>query len=86
MAKCKFCNKEIVWLKEGKKNVPVEGDGGKHECEQMKASLKSAKTIDPKSLSPEELARYAQMPRSKVYEQPPKAHRFCQLPTRLRLK
>lgn len=58
MATCKFCQKEITWLKEGRKNVPVEGDGTKHKCEQMMNSLKSTRTLDRGSLSPEEIQKY----------------------------
>lgn len=58
MAKCKFCNKEIVWMKEGRKNVPVEVDGAKHECEIFLNSKKSTKTIERTALSPEEIAKY----------------------------
>ncbi len=58
MAKCKFCNKEIVWMKDGRKNVPVEIDGAKHECEEFQKSRQSTKTFDRTTLSPEEIAKY----------------------------
>jgi len=58
MARCKFCNKEITWTKEGRKNIPVNSDGGKHSCEEMQQSMKSIRTIDPSSISPEDIARY----------------------------
>ena len=57
MASCKFCGKEIVWMKEGRKNVPVEVDGAKHDCVQMRKSLKSTKDIDPNQISAEEMKR-----------------------------
>ena len=58
MARCKFCGKEITWMKDGRKNVPVEHDGTIHRCEEMKNSLRSAKKIEPTALSPEEIAKY----------------------------
>ena len=60
MAICKFCNKEITWLKEGRKNVPVEMDGTVHRCNEMINSRKSLKKMDRGSLSPEEIAKYEQ--------------------------
>ena len=58
MARCKYCQKEITWMKDGRKNVPVEGDGGIHKCEQMQKMRGSLKTIQPTTLSPEEIAKY----------------------------
>lgn len=58
MPNCKFCGTEIFWVKEGRKNKPIELDGGSHQCEEMKTSLKSFKKLTPNSLSPEEIARY----------------------------
>ena len=58
MAQCKFCGKEIIWVKEGRRTRPVEVDGGLHQCEAMKSSLKSIKKIDPGSLSPDEIKKY----------------------------
>lgn len=60
MAKCKFCTKEIMWTKEGRKNVPVEMDGGVHRCEEMVNTLNSFKAVTPGSISPEEIAKYEQ--------------------------
>lgn len=60
MPSCKFCGKEIHWLKEGRKNVPVEVDGAKHECEEGKKAFKSARNVSVTSLSPEEIAKYEQ--------------------------
>ena len=45
-------------MKDGRKNVPVESDGGIHKCEQMEKMRSSFKVIDPKTLSPEEIAKY----------------------------
>lgn len=58
MAKCKFCGDEITWIKEGRKNQPICGDGSVHKCEQMISSMKSFKKLDRSSISPEEIARY----------------------------
>ena len=58
MALCKFCGTEIFWVKEGRKNKPVEVDGGSHTCEEMKKSRESFKRFDRNSLSPEEIAKY----------------------------
>lgn len=57
-AKCKFCGSEIFWMKDGRKNVPHELDGGKHDCEEMKKALKSTVKMTASSLSPEEIAKY----------------------------
>jgi hypothetical protein len=58
MASCKFCQKDITWIKEGRKNIPVDSDGGKHHCEEMTISFKSIKQIDRNELSAEEIKRY----------------------------
>ena len=58
MAKCKFCGKDIVWMKDGKKNRPVEMDGVPHNCEEMKKSRDSFKSFDRSSLSQEEIEKY----------------------------
>ncbi len=57
MANCKFCGKEIVWMKEGRKNVPVEVDGAAHECEQFKSSRQSIRTVDLDEMSEEEMKK-----------------------------
>ncbi|MBL7666298.1 MAG: hypothetical protein JNM93_14280 [Bacteriovoracaceae bacterium] len=57
MANCKYCSKEITWMKDGHKNVPVESDGGIHKCEKFIKSMNSYREIDPKSLSEAELKR-----------------------------
>ncbi len=46
MARCKFCSREITWMKEGGRNRPINGDGGIHSCDEMKNSLKSMKNIE----------------------------------------
>lgn len=58
MANCKYCQKEITWMKEGYKNIPVEGDGTRHSCEKMLNALKSTRTIERTSLTPEEIKQY----------------------------
>lgn len=58
VAKCKFCSKEIMWIKEGRKNVPVESDGAVHRCDEMKNARKSLVTIERSSLSEEEIKKY----------------------------
>ena len=61
MARCKYCGAEITWMKEGRKNVPVDADGGIHRCEEMLNMRNSLKTIKPSSLTPEEeIAKYEQ--------------------------
>ena len=57
-AKCKFCGSEIFWMKEGRKNVPHEIDGGKHSCDEMQRAIKSTVSMERSSLSPEEIAKY----------------------------
>lgn len=58
MSRCKFCGKEIVWMKDGRKNVPVEVDGAKHECEQYKASRESIKKVNLNEIDPDILKQY----------------------------
>lgn len=58
MANCKFCGTEVTWIKEGRKNVPVESDGAKHECEHFKRSRDSIKKLKPADIDPEILKQY----------------------------
>ena len=58
MAICKFCGKEITWLKEGRKNVPIESDGSIHNCQEKQNAMKSIKHIERDALSAEEIKRY----------------------------
>ena len=60
MAKCKYCGKEISWLKDGKKFIPLESDGTTHECENYQNSRKSIRNISVKEVSEEELKKYEQ--------------------------
>lgn len=58
MAKCKFCNTNIVWMQEGRKKVPVEIDGIKHQCEEFKNSVGSARKVELNEIDPDILAQY----------------------------
>lgn len=58
MASCKYCGKEVTWLQEGRKKVPVEMDGGVHECEEYKNARKSYKKIEVQNIDPEILKQY----------------------------
>lgn len=58
MSLCKYCNATITWMKDGRKSVPVEHDGTTHKCDVMKDSLKSLKSLEPKSLTDEEIKKY----------------------------
>jgi len=58
MARCKFCQKEIMWTKEGRKNVPVEGDGTVHRCENMISARNSLVQMERGSLSQDEIKKY----------------------------
>jgi len=58
MASCKFCSKEITWMKEGGRNRPVDSDGGIHSCDEMKNSMKTIKSIQPTEIDPDILKQY----------------------------
>ena len=58
MSQCKYCQKEITWVKSGRKSVPVEHDGSFHECKEFTKAKKSLKNIDPSEISPEEITQY----------------------------
>lgn len=58
MARCKFCGKNISWLKDGRKFIPLEDDGTTHDCEEKKNSMNSFKSMSTSSLTPEEIAAY----------------------------
>ncbi len=58
MAKCKFCSKEITWLKDGRRSKPIDADGGVHACDEMKASMKSMKKIERTDIDPDILKQY----------------------------
>lgn len=58
MSNCKFCGKEIVWIKEGRRSKAIDIDGGVHSCEEMKSSLKSFKKIDRSEVDADLIAQY----------------------------
>lgn len=58
MARCKFCSREITWIKEGGRNRPINGDGGIHSCDEMKNSMKTIKSMDPKEIDADILKLY----------------------------
>ena len=58
MARCKFCNREITWMKEGGRNRPIDGDGGAHMCDEMKNSMKSIKSLEPTAIDADILKQY----------------------------
>lgn len=58
MAKCKFCAKEITWMKDGRRSKPIDADGGVHACDEMKKSMNSIKKIERTDIDPEILKQY----------------------------
>ena len=60
MAKCRFCGKEITWMKDGRKNVPVEYDGTVHRCEEMINARKSFKSVEVNEVDPDLIKQYEQ--------------------------
>lgn len=58
MARCKFCSKEITWMKEGGRNRPINSDGGIHSCDEMKNSMKTIKSIDRTDIDADILKLY----------------------------
>lgn len=58
MANCRYCGKEITWLKDGRKNIPVENDGGEHKCEEYAKTRGSLRKIEPGEMDPEILKQY----------------------------
>ena len=45
-------------MKDGRKNIPVEGDGGEHKCEKYKSMRSSIRKMEPTDLDPEILKQY----------------------------
>lgn len=60
MATCKYCGKQITWMVDGRKKIPVEGDGMTHECENFKNARSSIKKIEPSAMDPELIKQYEQ--------------------------
>ncbi len=58
MAKCKFCNRDMTWMKEGGRNRPIDGDGGVHSCEEMKKSMKTIKSLEKTEIDSDILKQY----------------------------
>jgi len=68
MAHCKFCNKEITWMKDGGRNRPVDSDGGIHSCDEMKNSMKSIKSIPATEIDADILKQYETAINNKVHK------------------
>ena len=66
VAKCKYCQKEITWVKEGRKNVPLEHDGGVHRCVERENAMKSYKRLEVNNVSSDEIAKYEQAINKKI--------------------
>ena len=58
MAKCKYCGKDITWMKDGRKNVPVENDGTTHECTEYRNTRGSLREVQVSDIDPEILKQY----------------------------
>lgn len=66
MANCKYCGSSVTWLKEGRKTIPVEDDGAKHECEEFRKMRESAKKLEPAHIDPEVLKQYQENMNNKL--------------------
>lgn len=66
MATCKYCGKNVTWMKQGRKNVPVEDEGSIHECEEYKNTRRSARKVDPSEIDPEILKQYQENMKNKL--------------------
>lgn len=66
MPHCKFCSKEIFWLKEGRRSKANNMDGSDHKCEELKKTMESTKSIPRSSLSAEDIAAYEARMNAKV--------------------
>lgn len=69
---CKFCSKEIFWMKDGRRNKAHNMDGGEHKCDELKKAMESTKSISPTSLSKEEIASYEAAINAKAAASPKK--------------
>jgi len=45
-------------MQEGRKKIPVEVDGIKHECDEYKNSVRSARKVDLNEIDPDILKQY----------------------------
>lgn len=66
VARCKFCNQEITWLRDGRRSKPINSDGGVHACQEMKDSMKSIKKLETTDIDPELLKQYEAAINNKV--------------------
>lgn len=60
MARCKYCNREVTWMKEGRKNVPIDNEGNVHKCEEMMNARNSTRSVNLNEIDPEILRQYEQ--------------------------
>ncbi len=58
MSRCRYCDTEITWMKDGRKNIPVENDGAQHECKQYKNMRQSIRKMEPTDIEPDVLKQY----------------------------
>lgn len=75
MARCRYCGKEITWMKDGRKNVPVEHDGGLHKCEEAVNARKSFRKVEVTELDPELVKQYEQAINDKAKNAPKKPNK-----------
>ena len=47
-------------MKDGRRNRPIDSDGGVHSCDEMKKSLQSMKALEPKEIDADILKQYEQ--------------------------
>ncbi len=45
-------------MKDGRKNRPIDSDGGIHSCDEMKKTINSTKSLNVTDLDPEILRQY----------------------------
>ena len=72
MAGCRYCGKTITWMKEGRKNVPVEHDGAVHRCEAMINAKDSFRKVEVKELDPDLIKQYEQNMNDEAKKRPPR--------------
>lgn len=72
MASCRYCGKEITWMKDGRKNVPVEHDGAVHKCEQMISARNSFRKVEVREVDPDLIKQYEQKINEEAKKRPPR--------------
>lgn len=72
MANCRYCGSQVTWVKEGRKNVPVEGDGGVHECDAYRDSKNSYRELKPTEIDPDLLKQYQENMNNALKKKPKK--------------